>query len=390
MPILKKNEPIPPRPVVITLYGEPGSCKTSLGNTAEDVIVLDADRGVSRSYNRQDTLVIDSWKDVEKEQQAGTLKSYKTIVIDTAKAVLDDFLMSHVVERDFKLKTNKLRAYGEIGDEFKLFVNYCRNEGKDLIIIAHAKKDEDTKKSIPDVTGQSYQLILRISDQVGYVSFINNDRSIQWTPTDLTVGKNTANLPMIKIPPKESPEFKSFMAGVITSVKESIAQMSEAQREAIQQMELYQEKLAAINSPDALTELLVEVNALADHLKLPLRKLIIEKAAAAGYVANKETKRYELPAGANAPADQDAGNETVEEVDDNAPLTDEEMKELFDSRCKTLADMGMVMEDDRVSLGDIVATYEEIGGMTDTAFSDLMLKVSKVKTKKRTARKATA
>ena len=239
MPVLKASDPLPERPVVIALYGEPGSCKTTLGNTASGVLVLDFDRGVSRSAFRQDTVIINSWHDVITEEKAGTFKGYQTVVIDTAKAALDDFLMGYVIERDFKLKTNKLRAYGEIGDEFKLFLNNRRNEGLDVIIIAHAKKDEDSKKAIPDVTGQSYQLILRVADQVGYVSFVNNERSIQWTPTDLTVGKNTANLPMMKVPDLSDVSLKTFMAEVIAEVKQSIVKMSDAQKEALEKSESF-------------------------------------------------------------------------------------------------------------------------------------------------------
>lgn len=378
MPILKATEPIPQRPVVIALYGEPGSAKTSLGNTADDVIVLDADRGVSRSFNRQDTLVIDKWEDVETEMKAGTLKAYKTIVIDTAKAVLDDFLMSHVISRDFKLKTNKLRAYGEIGEEFKLFVNYCRNEGKDLIIIAHAKKDEDTKKSIPDVTGQSYQLILRISDQVGYVSFVNNVRNIQWTPTDLTVGKNTANLPTIQVPDKTDPAFRNFMGQVIASVKKSISELSEAQQEAIKQMDAYRQRLDEVNTPEAMTALLTEVNTLAPHYKTPMVKLIVEKAKVLGYVANKEKKIYELPAPIDAPPE----TPTVTEGEKTDIIISEDD---FNFRVKMLTDTGMVPEGDRLSLGDIVVTYTDLSTMNETRFNDIIRDIVKVRAKKSAA-----
>lgn len=381
MPILKATEPIPQRPVVIALYGEPGSAKTSLGNTADDVIVLDADRGVSRSFNRQDTLVIDKWDDVETEMKAGTLKAYKTIVIDTAKAVLDDFLMSHVISRDFKLKTNKLRAYGEIGEEFKLFVNYCRNEGKDLIIIAHAKKDEDTKKSIPDVTGQSYQLILRISDQVGYVSFVNNVRNIQWTPTDLTVGKNTANLPTIQVPDKTDPAFKNFMGEVIASVKKSISELSEAQQEAIKQMEVYRQRLDAVETPEAMTDLLTEVNTLAPHYKTPMVKLIVEKAKALGYVANKEKKIYELPSATPTAAATTA----TPALADNEKTVITIPEEDFNLRVKMLIDTGMAAESDRLSLGDIVVTYEDLATMNETRFNDIIRDIVKVRAKKSAA-----
>lgn len=395
MPILKKNEPLPERPVVITLYGEPGSGKTSLGNTAEDVLTLDADRGVSRSINRQDTLIIDSWEDVEKEQKAGTLNGYKTYVIDTAKAVLDDFLMSYVIKRDFKLKTNKLKAYGEIGDEFKLFVNWCRIAGKDLIILAHAKKDEDTKKIIPDVTGQSYQLILRISDQVGYTSFVNNDRTIQWTPTDLTVGKNTADLPTMKVPGKAEPALKTFMADVITAVKKSIVSMSEEQRLALEQSEILQDELTKLETPAALTELLVKAHTLPQHLKAPLQKLVGEKAKEKGWVANRETKCFELPpqnAGTQGPTATTSTPAAGADSKNNEEEGEDILPTSFDDRCMILGRLGMDMQVDQAVIGTLVRTYDQISEMPEEEFNDFVVLVNQEKktVKKRPGRKKAA
>jgi hypothetical protein len=136
----------------------PGFQKLPYANTAEQPLLCDFDRGSRRSIFRKDTLVLTSWDDVLTEEHSNSFKGYKTIIIDTAKAALDDFLMTYVVKQDFKLQKNKLQAYGAIGEAFKLFLNNRRNEGADVIIIAHAKKDEDTKKMIPDVTGQSYNL----------------------------------------------------------------------------------------------------------------------------------------------------------------------------------------------------------------------------------------
>jgi hypothetical protein len=289
MPVLKASDPLPERPVVIALYGEPGSCKTTLGNTAAGVLVLDFDRGVSRSAFRQDTVIINSWHDVVAEEKAGTFKAYQTVVIDTAKAALDDFLMAYVIERDFKLKTNKLRAYGEIGDEFKLFLNNRRNEGLDVIIIAHAKKDEDTKKAIPDVTGQSYQLILRVADQVGYVSFVNNERSIQWTPTDLTIGKNTANLPTMQVPHLNDPSLKAFMAGVITDVKQSIVRMSDAQKEALEKLDGFNKEIEASEDFESLSMVLTA----AEELPPAIRLQVLQGIKLRGIALVAEVKKVE-------------------------------------------------------------------------------------------------
>lgn len=297
MPILKKEESLPQRPVVIVLYGEPGIGKTSLFNTSDQPLLIDFDRGVDRSINRQDTLIVHNWQDVQTEESSGTFGNYNTIGIDTAKAALDDFLMSYVVKQDYSAAKNKLKAYGAIGDEFKLFVSNRRSENADLIIIAHAKdeKEGDMIKKIPDVTGQSYNLLLRIADQVGYMKTINNKRSIQWEPTDTTIGKNVARLPITEIPNETDPAFRTYMAKIIYNVKQAISQMSEAQREALEKVDKFQYEIRNCNEPEDLTALLSIINELPQTYSLALRKLVADRSRELGFVVNKTTKAFEKP-----------------------------------------------------------------------------------------------
>lgn len=258
MPLLKANEALPERPVIILLYGEPGIGKTSLFNTAANPLLIDFDRGKDRAIFRQDTLVVNTWEDIEVEEKAQTFKGYATVGVDTAKAALDDFLMSYVVKKDFKNAKNKLAAYGAIGDDFKIFVSNRRSENADIVIICHSKddKDGDITKKIPDVTGQSYQLLLRIADQVGYMSMQNNKRTIQFEPTDKSIGKNVARLPLIEIPNEAEPEAKNFMATIIDKVKKSITAQSTQQKEALEAFEIFSGAIAKATTVLNLSEIL--------------------------------------------------------------------------------------------------------------------------------------
>lgn len=293
MAIIKKSDVFPKRPVIIVIYGTPGVGKTSLFNTSKNPILLDCDRGADRSVNRQDTIVATNWKEVLQDE--GEIKNYDTLGIDTAKAVLDDFLMTHVIEQDYKMKANKLKAYGAIGDEFKLFVNKRRNEGIDIVVIAHAKedKDGDVIKLSPDVTGQSKDLLLRIADQVGFLTMVNNKRTLTFEPTDKTIGKNVAKLPTLEIPDENDPAFLTFMADIIEKVKESIQKQSEAQKEALEKVRELTSAIETMETPEQAMEISNEIMSLTKMQQAGLRKMFSEKTSSIGIKYNKETKTFE-------------------------------------------------------------------------------------------------
>lgn len=75
MPIIKKDDVTPERPVIIVLYGQPGSGKTSVATTAEVPLLVDTDRGYDRSVQRVDTLVANRWEDILGAQN--DMSSYK-------------------------------------------------------------------------------------------------------------------------------------------------------------------------------------------------------------------------------------------------------------------------------------------------------------------------
>ncbi len=279
MPLLKATDPMPERPVVIAYFGDYGLRKSSIAHTADSPLFLDFDRGVARSFGRKDAIVIEGgWDEVLQYEQQGLYKLYKTIIIDTAKAALDDFLMAWVVKNDFKLQKNKLQAYGAIGEEFKRFVNARREEGADIILVAHAKKDEDLKKMIPDVTGQSYNLMLRVADQVGYIYSKNNRPVITWDPTDMWIGKNTAGLEEAIIPDRADPALKSFMANIITRVKEAMVAMSEEQREAEEKCSRIQDEIGTSESITDLSMIATTLTELPVYLQVQLVAALTNKA----------------------------------------------------------------------------------------------------------------
>lgn len=292
MPIIKANDVTPERPVVIVLYGVPGSGKTSIATTAENPIVIDTDRGYDRAVQRVDTLTAQKWQDIDTERE--TIKQYKTVVVDTAKAMLDDYLSAFVCEQNYKLKNNGLKRFGQMADEFKQFVNFLRSNGSDVIFICHDKgtQEGDVIKHAPDCTGQSKDLLIRIADQVGYISIQNKQRVITFEPIDNFVGKNVAQLGTIPIPNAPSKEFDTCMADIIKQVKSAIQSKSEAQRKAKEQLEELRGKVVEVETLEGIEAILTASKELPDVLKVPFFTELKETLSAKGFSYDAKAKKF--------------------------------------------------------------------------------------------------
>lgn len=292
MPIIKKNDVMPERPVIIVLYGTPGTGKTSVASTAKNPILVDTDRGYDRAVQRVDTLTATCWADIANEMN--TMKGYNTIIVDTAKAMLDDYLAAYAVQQDPKLGYNTLKRFGRMADDFKLFVNTIRSYGSDLIFICHDKEtqDGDNVKHSPDCTGQSKDLLIRIADQVGYVCKENERRVIRFEPRDNFLGKNVAKMDTKEIPDCTSDDFKSFMENIISDVKKAIQNNSEAQKEANELLETLRADLDGALNPEDFDACLEARMQLPAMLRKPFAAEVNKKAKEKGFTFDKKENKY--------------------------------------------------------------------------------------------------
>jgi len=291
--IVKAGEPLTVRNISLLIYGEPGSGKTSLANTASNALTLDFDKGTHRSGYRQDVMKISSWKQINDNmaQLIKTFEDYDTIVMDTVDTLLD-YLGAWIIYREPRLANNKLHYYGKMKDEFSRFVSQLKTIQKDIIQVAHVKeKDEgDLKIKRPAITGGSYDRVLQTSDFVGYLFIQDNKRILDFNPTDYWVGKNSAGLGRLQVPDFNTNP--NYMAGLINTMKGSINSNSVMQSKAIGLIKQHSDKINAIESIYGLNSLLPELSELQPALKKQLWHVITQKADSIGAEYNKADKMF--------------------------------------------------------------------------------------------------
>ena len=265
---------------------------TSLSNTSENPLLIDCDRGFDRAANQVDTLTAQTWEDILSEE--GSMKGYKTIIVDTAKSMLDDFLTVYGVKQDYKLAKNKLKLFGYIADEFKSFVNRRRADNTDIIFVCHDKEtnEGDVIRHSPDCTGQSKDLLLRIADQVGFTTMINGKRTICFDPTDTTVGKNVAQIPPTVIPDCNTIEFSTFMADIINKVKVSIQSKTEEQRKAMEALEQANIALDSVVTTEDANRMIEIKQSLDKAFEKPFKIKMIQVLDEKGFIFDKNSGKF--------------------------------------------------------------------------------------------------
>lgn len=280
------------------IFGQPGICKTSLGYSTHKPLLLDFDRGAHRAANRGDTLVIDTWADIEELMKAEeTLKQYSTLVVDTVGRCLD-VLTAHLAKQDpkkFPGGVPALQGWGVLKNHFRNWIAALRNLGLDVLLIAHDKedKDGDTRIVRPEIAGGSYAEVMKVADFVGYVQMTGRDRVLDFNPTDRWIGKNPAGWAPFKVPPVAKAQ--TFLADLYMQGREALGTMSDESAAVVRQVEAWREKIAGLTTVEQFTEQGPMIGALSPILKPQAWKLLTDAATAKGFKFDTKTKKFIAP-----------------------------------------------------------------------------------------------
>lgn len=299
--IIEATEEIPVTQLCCLIYGQPGSRKTSLAQTAEDPFTFAFDPGIYRAFGRKQCGAFSTWSDVVAFSPPG-----KTVVVDTVGMCLEK-LSSALIHENPKngnrLGGLSLPGYGCLKTQFAAWVSKIREAGRDLIFIAHEKIEGngDDRYAYPDITGGSYNTLMNVCDLVGYLHFDGGKRVLDFSPTDRWMAKS----PPCSWPRLELPDFGQkphFLAELLAEGKASMGRVSGESAKVAALVDGWCARLGEIGGDLASFNAAVpEIGSLANGVKHQIWALIIGHAKTFAWTWDKPSKAF-LPTTQEVPA----------------------------------------------------------------------------------------
>lgn len=293
------TDPIEVKTLFVCLFGQPGARKTSLAQTsAKDVFTLAFDaKGIARCYGRKTAMMFDTWNDVIEQGNKGAFDGRGAIVIDTVGMLIQ--VLSHsIADENSKWGTRmgglSQQGYGVLMNRFSAWVNGLRAKGCDIIAIAHEKldKDRDETYSRPDIVGSNYATVMYHADLVGYMSFYNGKRSLDFNPTD----KWMAKAPPCGWPTLTLPDFGAeplYLHGLLEQAKESMGKISQESAELQRVVEEWRHVIERYATPDHFNDGLKNVSPdMPKLLKAQVWQMFQDHAATQNYTWDAKRKAF--------------------------------------------------------------------------------------------------
>ena len=174
--------------IIAIISGLPGVGKTTLALSAPDVLLIDADEGLSRikPEHRRDSSICKTYEEVLNDihEAEGT---YKTIVIDTCGALID-------MMKDWAIRTDpkaskasggiSLQGFGTVKAEFIRFSAELRKKFN-VIFLFHESKERNGDDIFYDIVceGSARTLVWQPADLGAHLHIMNGKRYLGFTPT---------------------------------------------------------------------------------------------------------------------------------------------------------------------------------------------------------------
>lgn len=256
--LIEPTDSIDVTQICVLLYGQPGSRKSSMIQTAKNPITLAFDPGIYRAFGRKRAAVFESWADVVTFDTS----SASTVCVDTAGMALEKLGQAIVAEspkNGNRLGGLSLQGYGVLKSQFAQWVNSIKAKGQDVVFTAHekAEKNGDDTYYCPDIVGGSYTTLMNHCDVVGYLHFENGKRVVDFNPTDRWMAKTPpCGWKQIILPDfSESPD---FLASLIAEAKASMGRISTTGAEIAKAVDDAAQKMGAEPTMDTINAVLAQ------------------------------------------------------------------------------------------------------------------------------------
>lgn len=298
MHIIKPTEAMPVEYPVFCVYGPPGIGKTSLGNSAPDPLLVDADQGAHRAIHRRDTVRVSSYADIaELFGQREAFARYQTVVIDTVNRMLD-LKTAEIIEQTPRYArdgTLTLQGYGALKSGFRLTMTQLRALNMNVVLLAHSKEERDGDTTIvrPDIVGASYGEVMKVADCVGVLYIQGKRRVLDFSPTDRWVGKNPVGWDPIVIPP--AAKATHVLADLIEEARRALGAISTESAKQAALVEDWRAAIEALATAAEFNEAAGNLEKLPEVVKAQLRPAFTARVKTMGLRFDKDTKTYIAP-----------------------------------------------------------------------------------------------
>jgi len=298
MEIVKATEKLPIGPIVITIYGAPGTGKSTLAMSAHKCLLVDFDRGAHRSQFRSDVVIPQFW-DEACDLLNSDLAGYETIAVDTVGTALD-MLTTHIIGVNSRMGKPSggltLPGWGELKAEFTSWIKKLRSLGKNVIFICHDKEDKrgDELYVRPDIQGGSYGEIFKVSDAIGYLKTQGSHTVIDFSPHEDSIGKNPGVLDQLQIGDFNEADSADTLEQIIEACKLTMGDISNRVIADAAILAEFTNNLSTITEPADATAYLDIVNALecAESTVLQLKTGRNRYIAKVGIKYDKKTNQF--------------------------------------------------------------------------------------------------
>jgi hypothetical protein len=293
--ITRASEPLTVDQLVVCIYSPPGLGKSTLGFSAHKPVLLDFDKGAHRAANRQDSVQVNEWQEVT-EISPDDLADYQTVVVDTAGRALD-LLSADIIRRNPKMGRAgalTLQGYGALKSEFTSWLKHIRTMGKDVVLIAHSSEDKSGDDLIEriDMQGGSKGEVYKVADAIGRLSMVPGKKFpvLNFSPSDAAFGKNPGQLDPLDVP--DIATEPQFLGGVIEQIKERLNRLTDEQREQMNAVQEWLDKINEAGDARAVNALVPEVQEAPDGIKEKVRGAFGKHIKELGLEFDKESGQY--------------------------------------------------------------------------------------------------